>query len=44
MSAVLAKVDTLSICEICKKYLESFSLYGRKNYYDPLHSLFVANF
>jgi len=26
MSAVLPKVDTLSICEICKKNLESFSL------------------
>jgi hypothetical protein len=36
--------DTLSICEICKKNLESFSLYQRKNYHDPLRSLFVANF
>jgi hypothetical protein len=26
------------------KNLESFSLYRRKNYYDPLRSLFVANF
>jgi hypothetical protein len=24
--------------------LKSFSLYRRKNYYDPLRSLFVANF
>jgi hypothetical protein len=27
-----------------KKHLESFSLYRRKNYHDPLRSLFVANF
>jgi len=27
-----------------KKNLESFSLYRRKKYYDPLSSLFVANF
>jgi hypothetical protein len=26
------------------KNLESFSLYRRKNYHDPLRSLFVANF
>jgi len=26
-----------------KKNLESFSLYRRKNYRDPLSSLFVAN-
>src|SRR5215475_15312355 len=44
MSAVLPKVDTLSICEICKKNLESFSLYRRKNYHDLLRSLFVAHF
>ena len=44
MSAVLPKVDTLSICEICKKNLESFSLYQRKNYHDPLTSVFVVNF
>ena len=45
ISAVLPTVDTLSICEICKnKNLESFSLYRRKNYHDPLSSLFVANF
>jgi len=44
MSAVLPKVDTLSIYEICLKNLESFSLYRRKNYRDPLRSLFVANF
>jgi len=38
-------MDTLSICEICKKKnLESLSLYRRKNYHDPLSSLFVANF
>jgi len=45
MSAVLPKVDILSICEIYKKKnLESFSLYRRKNYHDPFSSLFVANF
>ena len=44
MSAVLPKVDTLSICKICKKNLESFSLYRPNNYHDPLSSLFVANF
>jgi len=45
MSAVLPKVDTLSICEIRKKKnLESFSLYRRKNYHDQLSILFVANF
>ena len=27
-----------------KKNLESFSLYRRKNYHDPLSSLFFANF
>jgi hypothetical protein len=27
-----------------KKYMECFSLYRRKNYQDPLRSLFVANF
>jgi hypothetical protein len=27
-----------------KKNLESFSLYRRKNYHDPLRSLFVAKF
>jgi len=27
-----------------KKNLESFSLYRRKNYHDPLSSLFVAEF
>jgi len=27
-----------------KKNLGSFSLYRRKNYHDPLSSLFVANF
>jgi hypothetical protein len=32
------------ICEIRKKNLVSFSLYRRKNYHDPLRSLFVANF
>jgi hypothetical protein len=26
------------------KNLESFTLYRRKNYHDPLRSLFVANF
>jgi hypothetical protein len=36
--------DKLSICEICKKNLESFSLYRRKNYHDPLRGLFVKNF
>ena len=46
---VLQKVDTLNICEICKKKRkkklgEFFSLYRRKNYHDPLSSLFVANF
>jgi len=44
MSAVLPKVDTLSICEIHKKNFESFSLDRRKKYHDPLSSLFVANF
>ena len=44
MSAVLSKVDTLRICEICKKDLESFFLYRHKNYHDPLSSLFVVNF
>ena len=45
MSAVLPKVDTLSICEICKKKsLESFSLYRRKNYRDPLSSLLLRIF
>ena len=46
MSVVLPKVNTLSTCEIClkKKPPESFSLYRRKNYHDPLSSLFVANF
>jgi len=44
MSAVLPKMDTLSICEIYKKDLESFSLYRRKKYHDPFSSLFVANF
>jgi hypothetical protein len=44
MSAILQKLDTLSICEICKKNLESLSLYRRKNYNDPWRSLFVANF
>ena len=29
---------------IRKKNLESFSVYRRKNYHDPLRSLFVANF
>jgi hypothetical protein len=35
------------ICQMCKtkkKHLESFSLYRRKNYHDPLRILFVANF
>ena len=41
---VLPKVDTLNICEIYKIKLESFSLYRRKKYHDPLSSLFVANF
>jgi hypothetical protein len=27
-----------------EKNLESFSLYRRKNYHDPLRSLYVANF
>jgi len=27
-----------------KKNMESFSLFRRKNYHDPLRSLFVANF
>ena len=27
-----------------KKNLESFSLYQRKNYHDPLSSVFVVNF
>ena len=50
MSAVLPKVDTLSICEIWgkkgggEKNLESFFLYRHKNYRDPLGSLFIANF
>ena len=44
MSAVLPKVNTLSICEVCKKKLESFSIYQRKNYNDPLSSVFVVNF
>jgi len=44
MSAALPKVDTLSNCEICKKNLEIFSLYRRKNYRDPFGSLFVVNF
>jgi hypothetical protein len=44
MSAVLPEVDTLSICEICKIKLESFSLYRPKNYHDPLRNLLVANF
>jgi hypothetical protein len=43
MSAVLPKVHTLSICEICKNKLGEF-LYRRKNYHDPLRSLFVADF
>jgi hypothetical protein len=30
--------------EEAKKNLVSFSLYRRKNYHDPLRSLFVANF
>ena len=30
--------------EYIKKNLESFSLYRRKKYHDPLGSLFVANF
>jgi hypothetical protein len=33
------------VCELfLKKNLESFSLYRRRNYHDPLRSLFVANF
>jgi hypothetical protein len=44
MSAVLPNMDTLSICEICKINLESFSLYRYKNYHDPLRILFFANF
>ena len=44
MSAVLPKVDILSICEICKKKLGGFSLFQRKNYHDPLSSVFVVNF
>ena len=44
MSAVLPQVDTLSICEIRKENLESFSLYRLKNCHDPLRSLFVVNF
>ena len=44
MSAVLPKVDTLSICEVCKKNLESFSLYQCKNYHDLLSGIFVVNF
>jgi hypothetical protein len=32
------------ICEKMEKKLESFSLYRRDNYHDPLRSLFVANF
>jgi hypothetical protein len=27
-----------------KKLGEFFSLYRRKNYHEPMHSLFVANF
>jgi hypothetical protein len=49
-------VNTLSICgeeeeeeeerkkREKKKLGEFFSLYRRKNYHDPLRSLFVANF
>src|SRR5215510_2326169 len=44
MSAVLPKVDTLRSVKYVKKKLESFSLYRRKNYHDPLRSLFVAHF
>ena len=44
MSAVLPKEDTLNVCEICKKNLQSFSLYQRKNYRDPLSRVFVVNF
>jgi len=44
MSAVLPKVYKLRSCEKCKRNLESFFLYRRKNYHDPLSSLFVANF
>jgi len=44
MSAVLPNVYTLSICEICNKKSESFSIYRRKNYRDLLSSLSVANF
>ena len=40
----ITKVDKLSICEICKKNLVSFSLYRRKNYRDRLGNLFDANF
>jgi hypothetical protein len=36
--------DKLSVCEILKKNLESYSLYRRKKYHDPLRILFVVNF
>ena len=39
------RIDVCRICEICiLKNLESFSLYRRKNYHDPLSILFVVNF
>jgi len=37
-------IEHLWNMEIEKKNLESFSLYRRKNYHDPLRSLFVVNF
>jgi hypothetical protein len=40
----ITKVHKMSIYEICKNNVESFSLYGRKNYHDLLRSPFVKYF
>jgi hypothetical protein len=42
---ILAASQGNYVCgRFLKKNLESFSLYRRKNYHDPLRSLSVANF
>jgi hypothetical protein len=44
MSAVSAKVDTLSICELCKEQLVSLFLFQCNKIWFPLRSLFIVNF
>jgi hypothetical protein len=48
-AAVILLLPSGKLRQMCaraffKKYLKSFSVYWRKNYHDPLLSLFVANF